>query len=66
LHLPPVTFKFGGVSYPVHLVDTVSKSTSASNTTCVGALQPIGFDSNGLLDMIRVAGIITLFGTVML
>jgi hypothetical protein len=51
-----VTFKFGGVSYPVHPLDTVSKAISASNTTCVGAFQPIGFDSHGLLDMVLGMG----------
>jgi hypothetical protein len=51
-----VTFKFGGVSYPVHPLDTVSRSLSASNTTCVGAFQPITFDSHGLLDMILGMG----------
>jgi hypothetical protein len=52
-----VTFKFQGVSYPVHPLDTVSQSLSAHpKLGCVGAFQPITFDSGNQLDMILGMG----------
>jgi hypothetical protein len=52
-----VTFKFGGVSYPVHPLDTVTQSILTNKKLgCAGAFQPITFDSDGNLDMILGMG----------
>jgi hypothetical protein len=52
-----VAFKFGGVTYPVHPLDTVSQSlSSAPKLGCVGAFQPITFDSGNQLDLILGMG----------
>lgn len=40
-----VTFKFGGVEYPVHPLDTsistLKKKDALGNTFCIGSFQPI-------------------------
>ena len=51
-----VTFKFGGVSYPVNPLDTnlgaLNIKDSNGNEVCVGAFQPITTASSSTFDMI--------------
>ncbi|KII90941.1 hypothetical protein PLICRDRAFT_107217 [Plicaturopsis crispa FD-325 SS-3] len=57
-----ISFKFGGVTYPVHPLDTVSddfnEKDSNGNHVCVGAFQPItsAFSLLGEYDMILGMG----------
>jgi hypothetical protein len=49
-----VTFKFGGVSYPVHPLDTVGLGLLATPPVkgCIGAFQPMTANLTGVVDVI--------------
>ena len=51
-----VTFKFGGVSYPIHPLDTsldLGRTNSSGDALCIGAFQPIASNSqSSTYDMI--------------
>ncbi|KAI0771201.1 acid protease [Trametes elegans] len=50
-----VTFKFSGVSYPIHPLDTnldLNMTDSSGNSICVGAFQPMSAQNSATYDII--------------